>query len=130
MAVRIPALLDKSQAADGDSISNPAINGHNGAETKINRNPYGAPQLVLASVPFNDTIAFGDDFSAINPPVDYKHECGIACEHDYLLYDSTLSYEDLFRLSTWLDTVLIDYMVDELGEQLVDEFGDPLVAVF
>ena len=57
--VKIPALNDGSQAADGNAITNPAKVGHNGAETQINFNlepdaPWTRDQTLETDYEFGD----------------------------------------------------------------------------
>jgi hypothetical protein len=87
-----------------DIVSNPAGNFHNGAETDINRNPIGAKELINAGVALNNTIIYGDDFSLVNPPYDYKRDSATQ-EQDYLLYNQQPNASDLSSLAEWLVSV-------------------------
>ena len=57
--IRIPALLGTSNSADGGgAISNPAGIWHNDAESKIQRNPFGIPELLTHQIGFDADTAF------------------------------------------------------------------------
>jgi hypothetical protein len=76
-----------------DIVSNPASNGHNGAETDINRNPIGAKELVNAGIPLNNIISYGDTLA--HP----SYNRGTTTETDYLVFDGALSADDTTRLT-------------------------------
>jgi hypothetical protein len=73
-AVKIPALLSGDFAADGNPLTNPAINGHNGAETKININSVGAAELVNKSIPKDTLITFGSPTTGVTKDVNTDGE--------------------------------------------------------
>jgi hypothetical protein len=73
-AVKIPALLSGVSAADGNPLTNPAINGHNGAETKLAINSVGAAQLINKSIPKDTLITFGSPTTGVTKDVNTDGE--------------------------------------------------------
>lgn len=73
------------------------FNGLNGAETKIDRNPIGAKELINANVPLNDIISYKDDFNS-TVAEDFKKQSN-NIETDFLIYNSALNEADSVLLN-------------------------------
>lgn len=107
-AVKIPGLRAGGTAADGNAFTHPAVDGHNGAESHINFNPYTIPALDSGNtdgytVP-TDWDVFEDDFKTpaqhwalrVDQETDFS---------EFFLYDDELTGGDWDNAHAYVKTV-------------------------
>lgn len=109
----IPALTDGSAAADNNALTNPAVAGHNGAESEIDFDPYNIPRFQnLGFSVYHDYDIVSDDLNKVDRWFVRRVTQGSE-ETDFMLYDGDLSGDDWDGMHAYIGTV------DQLNARVV-----------